>query len=283
MKKQLLFLSEMEEETKPQLLNLNNIPVELLQAILLDVAQHDLPSLFVCPLVCHKWNNILKVLPQPKKLKADKDLDKGPQRPSGCKAMAIAARNGHHSLLKWFRKQGCPWDQGCCAAAKGGHLEVLMWLKDQGCPFKATPTFDALMRMVKWREDFLLNNPSPDTDLYALEGIPTKERILDYWERNPRSYMGRTAVKAAKGGHSELLQWAVANDFPVGKTTIAAAARVGNLEIVKWLVVEQNCERNNGRSRRQHSEDIWMLLNGSLRCTPTQGIFFRIVIGLTQP
>jgi len=92
--------------------------------------------------------------------------------------MAIAARKGHHSLLKWFHEQGCPWDQGCCAAAaRGGHLDVLMWLKDQGCPFKATPAYFGFMRLAKWCEDFLLHNSRhdqyPDVFLWAVEnGCP---------------------------------------------------------------------------------------------------------------
>jgi len=156
--------------------------------------------------------------------------------------MAIAARKGHHSLLKWFHEQGCPWDQNCCAAAaRGGHLDVLMWLKDQGCPFKTTPTLSALMSMTNWLADFHRNNPSPDSNLAALQVIKTEEEILRWENDSPKRFVGRTGVKAAKGGHLKLLQWAMANDFPVGKPTIAAAAKGGHLDIIKWLV-ERGCE-----------------------------------------
>jgi len=92
------FLIE-EMEQQPQLLNLNHhIPFELLQAILLEVAQNYLPSRLVCPFVCHKWHKILNVLPRPQAILSTW----GPHRPAGAKAMAIAARRGHLSMVKWF-------------------------------------------------------------------------------------------------------------------------------------------------------------------------------------
>jgi hypothetical protein len=37
-----------------------------------------------------------------------------------------AAREGHLEILKWARKNKCPWDERTCAnAAFGGHFEVL--------------------------------------------------------------------------------------------------------------------------------------------------------------
>ena len=39
-------------------------------------------------------------------------------------------------VLKWLRKQGCPWDEETCAfAADGGHLELLKWARNKGCPW----------------------------------------------------------------------------------------------------------------------------------------------------
>ena len=51
-------------------------------------------------------------------------------------AMKIPVVCGRLELLRWARKQGCPWsEETFVAAAGGGHLEVLRWLREQGCPW----------------------------------------------------------------------------------------------------------------------------------------------------
>jgi len=117
-------------------------------------------------------------------------------------------------------------------------------VKEEGCPFKATPAYFGFMSMAKWREDFLLHNSSPDTNLYAVQfGIRTERQMLLWVDINQKSFIGRAGAKAAKSGHLEVLQWAVANGFPVGRSTITAAAGAGRLGSIKWLV-ERNpsCE-----------------------------------------
>jgi len=116
-----------------------------------------------------------------------------------------------------------------------------MWLKDQGCPFKTTPTLFALTQIDKLASDFHRNIPSPHSNLAALQAIKTEEEILRWENDSPKRFVGRTGVMAAKGEHLKVLQWAMANDFPVGKATIAAAAKGGHLDIIKWLVV-RGCE-----------------------------------------
>ena len=42
-----------------------------------------------------------------------------------------AARNGHLSVLKWARENGCEWNSWTCTyAAKNGHLDVLKWARE---------------------------------------------------------------------------------------------------------------------------------------------------------
>jgi hypothetical protein len=39
-------------------------------------------------------------------------------------------------MLQWARANGCPWDEGTCAAfARGGNLEMLQWARANGCPW----------------------------------------------------------------------------------------------------------------------------------------------------
>lgn len=61
-------------------------------------------------------------------------------RSNGCKwdstTMALAARGGHLEILKWSMRNGADWDSSCCTwSAWGGHLEVLQWARAHGCPW----------------------------------------------------------------------------------------------------------------------------------------------------
>ena len=66
------------------------------------------------------------------------------------------ARNGHLEVLKWARKNGCPWDEWTCTyAALNGHLEVLKWArKNNGCPWNKWTCENAArkghLEVLKW-------------------------------------------------------------------------------------------------------------------------------------
>eukprot|EP01117_Protostelium_nocturnum_P016143 TRINITY_DN6336_c0_g1_i1.p1 TRINITY_DN6336_c0_g1~~TRINITY_DN6336_c0_g1_i1.p1 ORF type:complete len:157 (-),score=37.89 TRINITY_DN6336_c0_g1_i1:44-514(-) len=47
---------------------------------------------------------------------------------------SVAGEAGHFDLLKWCRREGCPWnsDSGC-GFAKFGDLEMLIWAENNGC------------------------------------------------------------------------------------------------------------------------------------------------------
>lgn len=46
----------------------------------------------------------------------------------------IAARKGRLRMLKWLRRNSCPWNEKTCSeAAANGHLEVLQWAVNHGC------------------------------------------------------------------------------------------------------------------------------------------------------
>ena len=47
-----------------------------------------------------------------------------------------SAENGFLDLLKWARKNECPWDEHTCSfAAYSGHLEMLKYLHENGMSF----------------------------------------------------------------------------------------------------------------------------------------------------
>jgi len=60
-------------------------------------------------------------------------------RKNGCPwneyTCSCAALNGHLDILKWARENGCPWNEDTCRyAAENGHLDVLQWARKNGCP-----------------------------------------------------------------------------------------------------------------------------------------------------
>ena len=47
-----------------------------------------------------------------------------------------AAKNGSLQNTKWFKKNGCPWNEMVfLCAAKNGSLENMKWLRESGCPW----------------------------------------------------------------------------------------------------------------------------------------------------
>jgi|AntAceMinimDraft_1070359.scaffolds.fasta_scaffold14982_4 hypothetical protein len=123
--------------------------------------------------------------------------------------------NGCPRLL-WARENGCRWDAACCAAAAaGGHLE--------GEP-PASKTQFASIRPRKYQKSQMLTRPlAPPVLMWAREnGCP--------WNKH-------TSMKAAEGGHLELLKWAREQEPPCpwDEWTTAAAATGGRLEVLQWL------------------------------------------------
>ena len=113
-------LATMEGDRRQHIPHLHeDIPSELLEAILINLAREDLPSLFITRLVCKTWLNILKnSVPLPP---AEPSNHLAPRRPAAMKAIAAVASRGDIRLLKWLREQGCPWDEKVCReAARGG-------------------------------------------------------------------------------------------------------------------------------------------------------------------
>jgi hypothetical protein len=94
-----------------------------------------------------------------------------------------AAANGLLDVIKWARKNGCPWNYATCYnAAKGGHLAVLQWARENECPWnKLTCSMAAEgghLEVLKWARE---------------NGCPWDEWIC---------------AIAARRGHLEVLQWA---------------------------------------------------------------------------
>ena len=59
-------------------------------------------------------------------------------------------------VLKWARKNGCPWNEDTCnSAARSGHLAVLQRVYDNGCPMNSNlmcinAEYSGYLAVLKW-------------------------------------------------------------------------------------------------------------------------------------
>ena len=109
---------------------------------------------------------------------------------------------GHMPLLKWSRREGCPWDEITCSRAAGnGHLEVLKWLRSPDKPEGQCP----------W-DEITCSRAAENGHLEVLK-----------WVRSPDKPEGQcpwnkwTCSRAAGNGHLEVLKWVRLPDKPEGQ------------------------------------------------------------------
>lgn len=119
-----------------------------------------------------------------------------------------AAEAGHIEILKFARRNGCPWDpRTSSAAAWGNHCEVLQWVVAQGCSRDREVSHGAAMSgnlpMLRWLQ-----------------------------REGGGSFDCRTCSYAALGGCLEVLKWLNSEDCPWDEDTAACAAQVGRNPVV---------------------------------------------------
>ena len=60
------------------------------------------------------------------------------QVPVGRARVPLRGAEGRLEIMRWLRRNGCPWDAWTCAVlAEGAHLEALRWARENGCPWDA--------------------------------------------------------------------------------------------------------------------------------------------------
>lgn len=169
-------------------------------------------------------------------------------------------------LLKWARKNGCPWDNRILeAAASGGHLDVITWAYQNGCNFSDKTLLIAAelghLNILEWayKNNKMIQNIS---DIYTCASKNGHIHILE-WAHNKGvvwdnaltcasvAYCGQldvlkwlrsigcpwsciTTMEAAKGGHLDVLIWAFENGCDMHDGVCAYAAQGGYLNVLKW-------------------------------------------------
>ncbi|AGO84727.1 Ankyrin repeat domain containing protein [Pandoravirus salinus] len=148
-------------------------------------------------------------------------------------AYVKAIRCGQFETLKWLAQRDRParrkllhstkWgflhqaDKIACAkAARAGRLDILEWLRCE-TPDQCQELAEAL--------------GMPDAPAESVARWVAERQKVGAWEWDER-----TCTEAARGGHIDVLKWALANGCPHEDRAIYdAAARSGRLDVVEWV------------------------------------------------
>ena len=142
-----------------------------------------------------------------------------------------AAKKGYLSILKWVKASGGQLAPDLCdAAASRGELAVLKWSRKNGG--KWDPRTAAEAAFGKRRQ---CGSPTAFSPLRTLQWLrePSVSEPSDICP-----WCWSTCAEAARGGQLEVFEWAKGQKCRLYQQTLVAAAEGGNLDIVK-LVYER--------------------------------------------
>ena len=110
------------------------------------------------------------------------------------KICAYTAKQGNLNILKWLKKNGCPWDEDTFeSAACNGDMETLEWLKKNKCPW--------------------------DAETFVVAARSGKIEILEWLKRNKCPWNAITFPAAAARYNLRVLWWLKVNECPWDKNT----------------------------------------------------------------
>lgn len=144
---------------------------------------------------------------------------------------ADAAANGNLEMLEWIQENGDCWESDMVyitynCATVAGHLHVLKWLRLHGYE----PNWNMLCKAARHGHQ------------HIVEWLVAESTIPNENDENIRFTIDDIVfMKAAKGGHFELLKWMKENGpqpCPWTDLTSIVAAGQGSVEILEWLYAE---------------------------------------------
>lgn len=189
----------------------------------------------------------------------------------------MAAEMGLINLVKWSRKQKCPWSdsvflssaigghvelmhwlhitkhltirwstrkQVCAAAAHGGHTEALKWLRSQGFPWcKATCTTASSQGHVEtllWAR-FESSPPCPWKPVEVCKVAACNNHLHVLSELRVRGVLPHNdvCIDAISRGQVNILQWLLNTQYPKHGGLCTIAINYGSLDILKYLIDSQ--------------------------------------------
>lgn len=143
-----------------------------------------------------------------------------------------AAKNGNLEMLEWIHENGDSWEietvyMTCKCAIVAGHLHILKWMLEQDYKLSRDSLWKAAryghQHIVEWlvgKDVCMRVNIDGETTRFTIDDI--------------------AFMKAAKGGHFELLKWMKENGplSHIWYMTASHAASYGSIEILEWLRAE---------------------------------------------
>ncbi|KAI9325023.1 hypothetical protein DFJ73DRAFT_870839 [Zopfochytrium polystomum] len=173
------------------------------------------------------------------------------------RALAVAAKNGHIAVLEWWKGTG--WvhlpehrDFSVCVAALAGRLPVLEWWRENCEAFnlywEATEAAsrNGHVHVLDWihkqladqkaKHDIYIKGMRQNGIYAACEGGHVA--ALDWWrgKGGKRHQFGRGALKAARFGFVDVLQWCYDHSITFPSRLMAeGASQSGQVAILQWL------------------------------------------------
>jgi|GEM_PF-2388217 len=151
----------------------------------------------------------------------------------------FAAQGNQFQLLQLLHSKGFSVETSMSYAASTGNLEMLNWLKQQGAHIDGVTYYSAIQNghfhVVTWAEPLFRFKGN-----IVQLGAAAERGNLDIlqWAHKKGCYLHAEFIhRAARGGHQSVIDWLVENGCNKNLTdtlVCAAAARGGNLDILKW-------------------------------------------------
>ena len=232
-------------------LNLNTLPTEILEIILLLVG---IGFHFPISMVCIRWNRIIyayrkRKFGSYKKLRTSFSISKNSlnlaewlcdngyiPNENDCN---YAVSNGDFDILKSLRSIGCPWNrQVCVIAAEKDYIEILIWAYENGCRQwdALVPTYAIMngnLDMLEWiynrgckMNDYVFYLAAKYNHLHILKWLKNKNIPWGLWVYNGGFQSGNIAI----------LNWLKEFDCPWNNTAFNEAVDLGNQDVLNWLI-----------------------------------------------
>ena len=151
--------------------------------------------------------------------------------------MRGASKNGHKEILKWMKRNKYEFNRWTSAfAVKGNQFILLKWLIKHGCPIDSLcTTYCAKIgnfEMLKW----LVNKKKCGVNDYTVDLASRKGHfdIVKFLHKKHPEYGYNICCGASRGGHINLLEWALHKNFNFSGSC-EEASYGGHIHVLEWF------------------------------------------------
>lgn len=151
---------------------------------------------------------------------------------------ALAAMNGNMDILEYAISNKCPYDVSLCvSAAKSGNLDLLQWaILEKKCPISGAICEVAASRgflnIIQWMTHLTTTSRNVETRMNSFSSSLYNNNNNE--EKRP-CWNVRTCRAAARSGNLDVLKWVVQRGCPCDGTVIQEAMSNNQSHVVDWL------------------------------------------------